>query len=245
MLDWTPTLISTRRAGRFLSLGVVTVVLITAFAAPSTSAPRFRAGPDVTGGQAGRSSQWIAQPPLRQARGGLGVAKVGRHILAIGGFEVVGRVSTVFDVVEARRIRGSGRWRDLAPMPTAQANLATAEVGGLVYAIGGIGQAENTLDVVETFDPRSGRWTTSLPLPQPRAALGAAGLGGLLYVAGVRSSWLPTPSRSRTRCLSTTPSSTSGGRSPRCPPLGRGSDWWRWAATCTPSAGSRIPLARP
>jgi hypothetical protein len=53
-----------------------------------------------------------------------------------------------------------------------------------VYAIGGIGQAENTLDVVETFDPRSGRWTTSLPLPQPRAAPGAAGLGGLLYVAG-------------------------------------------------------------
>jgi N-acetylneuraminic acid mutarotase len=179
MLDWTPTPISTRRAGRLLWLGVITVVLVTAFAAPSTSAPRSPAGPDVTGDQAGRSSQWIARPPLRQARGGLGVAKVGRQILAIGGFEG----DNVFDVVEARRVTGSGRWRDLAPMPTARANLATAEVGGLVYAIGGIPQADDT-DVVETFNPRSGRWTTSLPLPQPRAFAGAAGLGGLLYVAG-------------------------------------------------------------
>jgi len=184
MLNWTPTPISTRRAGRFLWLGVITVVLITAFAAPSTSAPRYRAGPDVTGDQAGRSSQWIARPPLRHARGGLGVAKVGRQILAIGGFQVVDEVATVFDVVEARRVTGTGRWRDLAPMPTARANLATAEVGGLVYAIGGIGQADNTLAVVGTFNPRSGRWTTSVPLPQPRAGPGAAGLGGLLYVAG-------------------------------------------------------------
>jgi N-acetylneuraminic acid mutarotase len=183
MLDWTPTPISTRRAGRLLWLGVITVVLVTAFAAPSTSAPRFRAGPDVTGEQAGRSSQWIARPPLRQARGGLGVAKVDRQILAIGGFVRVGDGGPVFDVVEARRVKGSGRWRDLAPMPTARANLATAEVGGLVYAIGGIPQAGDT-DVVETFNPRSGRWTTSLPLPQPRAFAGAAGLGGLLYVAG-------------------------------------------------------------
>src|SRR5215208_338206 len=68
-------------------------------------------------------------------------------------------------------------------MPTARANLATAEVGGLVYAIGGLDDL-NTLDVVETFNPRSGRWTTSLPLPQPRDGPGAAGLGGLLYVAG-------------------------------------------------------------
>jgi len=184
MLNWTPPPISARRAGRLLRLGVITVVLITAFAAPSTSAPRYRAGPDVTGDQAGRSSQWIARPPLRHARGGLGVAKVGRQILAIGGFQVVDEVATVFDVVEARRVTGTGRWRDLAPMPTARANLATAEVGGLVYAIGGIGQADNTLAVVGTFNPRSGRWTTSVPLPQPRAGPGAAGLGGLLYVAG-------------------------------------------------------------
>jgi N-acetylneuraminic acid mutarotase len=160
------------------------VVLVTALAGPATAAPRSAAGPNLAADEAGQSSQWTARPPLRQARGGLGVAKVGRQILAIGGFEVVDEVATVFDVVEARRVKGSGRWHDLPPMPTARANLATAEVGGLVYAIGGIGQVENTLDVVERFNPRSGRWTTSLPLPQPRDGSGAASLDGLLYVAG-------------------------------------------------------------
>jgi N-acetylneuraminic acid mutarotase len=179
MLDWTPTPISARRAGRLLWLGVITVVFVTALAGPAISAPPSAAGSHVAGDEASRSSRWIARPPLRHARGGLGVATVGRQILAIGGFDD----ATTFDVVEARRVRGTGRWRDLAPLPTARANLATAEVGGLVYAVGGL-DGVNDLDVVETFDPRSGRWTTSLPLPQPRAFAGAAGLGGLLYVAG-------------------------------------------------------------
>jgi hypothetical protein len=179
MLDWTAITISARRAGRLLGLGIITVLLVAVLAAPSTSAPRSAAEPDVAGGQAGRSGQWIARPPLQHARGGLGVATVGRQILAIGGFDE----NITFDVVEARRVGGTGTWRDLAPMPTARANLATAEVGGLVYAIGGLDDF-NDLDVVEKFDPRSGRWATSLPLPQPRAFAGAAGLDGLLYVAG-------------------------------------------------------------
>jgi hypothetical protein len=241
MLDWTATPISARRAGRLLWLGVITVVLVTALAGPAISFPRSAAGPDVAGDKAGRSGQWTARPPLRQARGGLGVAKVGRQILAIAGF--VG--DDVLDVVEARRVSGSGRWRDLAPLPTARANLATAEVGGLVYAIGGLDQVNNTLDVVETFNPKSGRWTTSLPLPQPRDGPGAAGLGGLLYVAG----GFVIPTGSRTRWLSTTQSRTPGARSPRCPRFGSGSGWWRRVATCMPSAGlplaSLASLARP
>jgi N-acetylneuraminic acid mutarotase len=107
------------------------------------------------------------------------VATVDGQILAIGGFDDF----ISFDVVEARRVTGTGTWHDLAPMPTARANLATAEVGGLVYAVGGIDDVDN-VDVVERFDPRSGRWASSLPLPQPRAGAGAAGLDGLLYVAG-------------------------------------------------------------
>ena len=181
MLDWTPAPISARRVGQLLSPGVITVVLLTAFAAPSTSAPRPRTGLNVTGDEAGRSSQWIARPPLRQARGGLGVAKVGRQILAIGGFDDPSTFDG--DVVEARRVTGSGRWRDVAPLPTARANLATTEVGGLVYAVGGLDDVDAS-DVVETFNPTTGRWATSVPLPQPRAFAGAAGLGGLLYVAG-------------------------------------------------------------
>ena len=179
MLDWTPPPISTRRAGRLLWLGVITVVLVTAFAAPSTSAPRFRAGPDITGDQAGRSSQWIARPPLRQARGGLGVAKVGRQILAIGGFEG-DNCSMSSKPAGSRAVGGGVTWRPCRrpgptwPPPRWAGWCTQSEVS----------ITANDLDVVETFNPRSGRWTTSLPLPQPRGAPGAAGLGGLLYVAG-------------------------------------------------------------
>jgi Kelch motif len=179
MSTWTATRISARRGGRLLGLGVITVVFVTALAGPASSAPRSAAGSHVGGDEVGRSSRWVARPPLRHARGGLGVATVGRQILAVGGFDE----DTTFDVVEARRVRGTGRWRELAPLPTARANLATAEVGGLVYAVGGIDDVDVS-DVVETFNPRTGRWATSVPLPQPRAAPGAAGLGGLLYVAG-------------------------------------------------------------
>ena len=179
MPTWTATGISARRARQLLWLGIITVVLVTAPAGPAMSVAPSAVGPDVASDNAGPSSQWIARPPLRHARGGLGVAKVGRQILAIGGFDD----ANTFDAVEARRVKGRGIWRDLAPLPTARANLATAEVGGLVYAVGGIDDVDVS-DVVETFNPRTGRWATSVPLPQPRAAPGAAGLGGLLYVAG-------------------------------------------------------------
>ena len=150
MPTWTATRISARR---LLGLGVMTVLFVTAFAGPAISAPASAAGSDVAGDEVGRSSQWIARPPLRHARGGLGVATVGGQILAIGGFDE----DTLFDVVEARRVSGSGRWRDLAPLPTARTNLATAEVGGLVYAVGGLDGVDNS-DVVETFNPTTGRW---------------------------------------------------------------------------------------
>jgi hypothetical protein len=125
------------------------------------------------------SSRWIARPPLDHARSGLGVVAIDRHILAIGGWDS----SNVFDYVEARRVSGRGRWRDLSPMPTARVNLAAAVSGGLVYTIGGFSDVD-VESVVETFDPNTGLWATGVPLPQPRAFAGAAGLRHTVYVAG-------------------------------------------------------------
>ena len=180
MLDWTPPPISARRAGRFLWLGVITVVLVTALAGPAISAPRSAAGPDVAGDEAGRSSQWIARPPLRHARGGLGVAKVGRQILAIGGFDAARPCSMSSKPAGSGALGGGVTWRPCrrrgpTSPPPRWAGWCTRS---------GVSMRPMTSDVVETFDPRSGRWATSRPLPQPRAAPGAAGLGGLLYVAG-------------------------------------------------------------
>jgi hypothetical protein len=67
MLDWTPKPISARRARRLLWRGVITLVLVTALAAPAIAVAPSAAGSDFAGGQVGRGSQWIARPPLRQA----------------------------------------------------------------------------------------------------------------------------------------------------------------------------------
>ncbi len=70
MPDWTAVRINTRRGGRLLGLVVITVVFVTALAGPAISAPPSAAGSHVAGDEAGRSSRWLARPPLRHARGG-------------------------------------------------------------------------------------------------------------------------------------------------------------------------------
>lgn len=132
---------------------------------------------------------WTPRPPLQVARIGLDVAKVSGEILAIGGFDP--GQPEVFASVEARKITGGSPWRTIAPLPTARANAAAAELGGAVYVAGGFSD-DATLDTVERFDPVSGSWSPSTRLPAPRGAAAAAALGGLVYVAGGLTPVSPT-----------------------------------------------------
>lgn len=125
------------------------------------------------------SHGWTSRPPLRHARAGLGAVTVDDHILAIGGFSG----ESIFDFVESRRLSGAGRWRDIAPMPTPRDNLATAVLGGRVYAMGGADEVADTA-VVEIYDPETRRWSQGPALPGPRGAASAAVLDNVLYVAG-------------------------------------------------------------
>jgi N-acetylneuraminic acid mutarotase len=127
---------------------------------------------------------WKSRPSLGLARVGLDVATVNGQILAIGGFNGDLANPVTYDTVEARAVGGDGRWQKLAPMPTARSNHAAAALGGFVYVTGGFGASDETLDVVERFDPRTGSWQSSPKLPVPVGAAGAAALGGKLYVAG-------------------------------------------------------------
>ncbi len=130
------------------------------------------------------TSQWTNRPGLHHARAGLADATVGGDILAIGGFVFTQTGAVIFDVVEARRAQGNGQWRDLPALPTARANLSAAELDGFVYAVGGIDANNQTLDVVERYDPQTSSWAASPRLPERRAAPGVVGFRGLLYVAG-------------------------------------------------------------
>jgi len=163
----------------------VLATLVVSFAAPAGAAPVDAAG--AAPADAAPSEQlgqgWTPQPSLGLARAGLDVATVSGRILAIGGFNGDVANPVVYNTVEARDVRGDGRWQTLAAMPTARANPAAATLGGFVYVAGGF-TADQTLNVVERFDPRTGAWQTITKLPVPTGAMGAAALDGRLYVAG-------------------------------------------------------------
>jgi N-acetylneuraminic acid mutarotase len=75
-------------------------------------------------------------------------------------------------------------WQSRAPLPQPRRELASAVVGGLIYAVGGI-TANGTSAQVTAYDSRTNSWSSKASLPSPRqSADGAALLGGLLYLAG-------------------------------------------------------------
>ena len=69
-------------------------------------------------------------------------------------------------------------------MPTARYGLAAAEVGGKIYAIGGVGSGGGILNVVEEYDPASDTWATTVHMPTARYDLAAAAVGGKIYAIG-------------------------------------------------------------
>lgn len=74
-------------------------------------------------------------------------------------------------------------WTTKASMPTARAFLSVGNVNGVLYAVGGLGQA-GVLNVVEAYDPRTDTWTTKAPMPTAREELAVRVIGGTLYAVG-------------------------------------------------------------
>jgi hypothetical protein len=127
----------------------------------------------------GVTVEWMPRPSLNVARGGL-TGTTHAVTYAIGGF-TSGFGAELDSMEELDPVRG--RWRPVAPMPTARGNPAAAAVRRDVYVFGGFVR-DKALDVVEVFDPRSGRWRTGRPLPAARGGAAAAAIGGRIYVVG-------------------------------------------------------------
>lgn len=103
---------------------------------------------------------------------------------------------SVVAVVFALGLPGAARaaevsWSTLPAMTTARSALAAAELGGLIYAIGG--SAPGVSGAVERFTPGTGSWATVLSLSTPRSYLAAAVAGGKIYaIGGSNGSYLST-----------------------------------------------------
>ncbi|NXG75700.1 KLH18 protein, partial [Baryphthengus martii] len=57
-------------------------------------------------------------------------------------------------------------------------------IAGLIYAVGGLNSAGDSLNVVEVFDPVANRWEKCQPMTTARSRVGVAVVNGLLYAIG-------------------------------------------------------------
>src|SRR5437870_6104818 len=84
----------------------------------------------------------------------------------------------------ARGTGCSNCWTTKASMPTARSLLASEEINGLVYALGGLGAGTGVLATVEAYDPSTDTWTPKAAMPTARAGLAVAAVNGILFAVG-------------------------------------------------------------
>jgi len=77
-----------------------------------------------------------------------------------------------------------GYWLLAHPMPTARVGLATAQINGRIYAIGGIDRWGQTVGTVEIYDTFTDTWSPAPPLPVPLHRAAAVAVDGRLFVIG-------------------------------------------------------------
>jgi N-acetylneuraminic acid mutarotase len=127
-----------------------------------------------------RSLRWstIPGPAPREH---LAATALGGRVYAIGG-RLAG-IDTNLRTVEALDL-GSGRWRTLAPLPSARGGTGVAAVAGMIVSVGGE-EPDGTIATVYAYDPRRNRWAPLPDLPTPRHGLGVVSFGGRVWtIAG-------------------------------------------------------------
>ncbi|XP_077229469.1 F-box/kelch-repeat protein At1g67480-like [Tasmannia lanceolata] len=153
----------------------------------------------LTGDADGKGRHWEilgclgVEPQLLPPMPGLvkasfGVVVLDGKLLVMGGYLVdAGNGSVSADVYQYdSRLN---RWSMLAKMNVARYDFACAEVGGVVYAVGGFGADGESLSSAEVYDPNKNEWTLIESLRRPRWGCFAWGFEGKLYVMGGRSNF--------------------------------------------------------
>lgn len=134
------------------------------------------------------TATWVGLPDLGTARHGSAVAAVGKTVYAIGGSTGAG-AAEVTPSAEAltlapRRPQPAAQWRALPDAQTARLMMASTVLDDEIWLAGGmLGHAE-TLNTVESYDPRTGSWRTHPPLPVPLHHAAAATYRGEVIVIG-------------------------------------------------------------
>jgi N-acetylneuraminic acid mutarotase len=130
---------------------------------------------------------WQARRPM--ALGGrveLGAAAFDGKIYAIGGND--GSNSNINEQFDPQL----DAWTTKAVLPLARYGLTCTELGGLIYAVGGLINGATVVPNNDAYDPAGDSWSPKQQLTVQRYAHSAAAVGGSLYVFGGWISGLAT-----------------------------------------------------
>jgi N-acetylneuraminic acid mutarotase len=75
-------------------------------------------------------------------------------------------------------------WEVRTQLPESFSEIATAELDGKIYVIGGYPGTRVYVDTVQVYDSATDSWSYTTPVPQPLHHTVAASAGGRLYVIG-------------------------------------------------------------
>jgi len=131
------------------------------------------ASDDVQGYDIGRRT-WSQLPPLSVARHGVAVAVIKDSLYAVGGATEPGHVgptsrSEVLDLSgrAAAPVTVNVKWHLVTRAPSRVEYAASAEVGGRIWLIGGIGADEAGTADIAAYDRVLNTWTPGPKLPRP------------------------------------------------------------------------------
>ena len=132
----------------------------------------------------GEKGKWAKRADMLTARYGLSSSVVDGKIYAIGGWDAVGKITSIVEAYNPM----TNTWTRRADMPTARYALSTAVVNGKIYAIGGSPDGKIVLSTVEEYDPMTDTWTKKADMPTARYTLSTAVVNGKIYAIG---GWRP------------------------------------------------------
>ena len=78
----------------------------------------------------------------------------------------------------------TNQWHKVCPLSSPRSGVCTVTDGSYLYAIGGIDQTKQYLNIVERFDPRKNTWENLPPMLARRAIAGGAVIKQRLFVFG-------------------------------------------------------------
>ncbi|MEW5872994.1 MAG: kelch repeat-containing protein [Chloroflexota bacterium] len=122
---------------------------------------------------------WESWAPMPVERYGFASIVYENQIYVLGGQNNQGVTGELvrYDPIE-------NRWRSLAEIPVAVADVQAAVIGGKIYVPGGRLASGEATDVLEIYDPDQDRWTRGEPLPEKLSAYALVEFEGKLYLFG-------------------------------------------------------------